>query len=135
MIFYITMSKNNYAEDIKNTVIDFLDDLDTVSSYDEKGDIILIKFFFERMDDVMVANHIINYVLPHSKKIKEKKESFFIKNANTIFGNLSDEKISKITRKLSLDESKGGLSNDDKNVIWKYFETLIVLGELYKKQK
>ena len=58
--------------------------------------------------------------------VKERDDNFFL-NHNILFEKLNDDKVNKFKE---IWES-GSLDKDNKEVIWKWFHTLIFLAERY----
>jgi hypothetical protein len=127
----------NIARDIKNTVLelvaDFKDNIFTKPL--EQGDLLLVEFFFKKTDEKTIADRIVKHVLPYKKKIEKRKVKFFLIKKNEIFANLPTERVEYFANLVQKTEDEGGMSQDDKNAVWAYFDTLIELAEQYKKKK
>lgn len=122
----------DFCDDVKRTILEFLDDLrDNVFENDAgaKGDIMLVEMFFKRMHEERVMNHVISKILPHNEKIRNRDLSYFETNMD-IFAGLPEENLKKYSRVITKD-----LNDDDINIIWEYMETILILAEDYRKYK
>lgn len=119
-------------EDLKRIILEMINEIEECICEDEeeKGDMIVCKFFFERMHSERIMYHIIDKVLPWKKKIMKRDEDFFASN-KAIFAGLPDDRISHYGTLINDHER---VSQDDRNVIWDYFEVMIKIAEKYKKQ-
>lgn len=123
------------AENIKNTVLEFIIDLREAIFTDsaERGDLLTVEFFFKKLTNTSVADHIVLHVLPHKSKISNRDVQFFIDQKDRIFAGLPANRVEYF---IGLVQNKdGGLSTEDQNTIWSYFDMLILLAEEYKKKK
>lgn len=126
-----------HQENIKKTILEFIKDLkDNVFTEPvEQGELALVEFFFKKMSTVSVASHVVTHVLPHEKKIRDRDLSFFLKEKDNIFGGLPEDRVNHFANLVTFAQDKGGLSEEDKNSAWAYFDTLIDLSKKYKKDK
>ena len=124
---------NSLLADIKKTVLEFLQDLkdNIFLKPDEKGDLMICEFYFQRLHPRDTMNHIINKVLPHEEEIKNRKASFFIKKKKEIFKDLPDERVDYFA---NLIES-GEIGKENLLVLWSYFDTMIKIASDYRKIK
>ena len=84
--------------------------------------------------DVM-TDRIVKHVLPFSKEIAARKESFFLEKRTEIFGGLPKERVDHFSGLIGKEEKDGGMSDENKEIVWAYFDTLVALAEEYKKYK
>ena len=130
------MSSGDALSDMKLTIEEFIGDLrENIFTKEEEGDLLLVEFFFKKMNNEKLMNHIIEHVLPYSKKIKNRKESFFIKKKDHIFAGIPKDKTEYFAKLIIKKESEGGLSDENRQVIWTYFDTITTIAKLYKKEK
>jgi hypothetical protein len=124
-------------DEIKDTVLelicDFKDNIFTSSS--DKGDLLVVEFFFKKKSAKEISDHIVKHVLPYKKNIENKKLSFFREKKNEIFSGLPKEKVEYFASLVEKPEKKGGMSDENKDIVWDYFNTLASLAEIYKKNK
>jgi hypothetical protein len=128
---------DDVAEDIKTTVLDLVSDFkdNIFNTPSEQGDLLLVEFFFKKMDAKSVADHIVKHVLPHKKKIEDRKVTFFKKKRKEIFSGLPADRVEYFADLVGKPEAEGGMSDENKDVVWSYFDTFVALGERYKKDK
>ncbi len=124
-------------QDIKNTVLELIADFreNIFTKQEEKGDLMLVEFFFSKMSPDVVADRIVKHVLPHAKKINNRDVSFFLEKRNEIFGGLPSERVEYFANLIENPESHGGLTEENKIIVFQYFDTFVCLGEEYKKNK
>lgn len=129
--------KRDILDDIHRTTLelitDFRDNIFTQPA--EQGDIMLVEFFFKKMNPVDIAERIVLHVLPFSQKIKDRDISFFIEKKNEIFGGLPKERVEYFASLIEKPEKRGGMSDENKEIVFSYFDTLDALGQEYKKNK
>ena len=125
------------SDDIKKTVLEFIKDLkdNVLTDATEQGELALVEFFFKKMSPSSVASHVVTHVLPHEKKIKERDLSFFVKEKSNIFGGLPPDRIEHFSAIVTLPPNKGGMSLEDKKIVWVYFDSLVDLAKIHKKNK
>lgn len=124
--------------DIKNIILEFVKDLKEnviKPKAMEYGDLSLVEFFFTKMEPHAVASHVVNHVLPYENRIKKKDVSFFLNEKANIFGGLPKERVDYFSNLVTEPETRGGLSDEDKKMMWEYFDILVELAKQYKKNK
>ena len=123
--------QEDICQDLKDTILEFVEDLKNyvLTSEEEKGDLMLVKFFFEKQAPSRTMTHCIKHVLPNKSQIKNKNTSFFKKNLGSIFSGLPSDRVSHYSTKFQ------HLDKEDKDTIFKYFDTIIGLCELHRKFK
>ncbi|HMP28231.1 MAG TPA: hypothetical protein PKD85_01440, partial [Saprospiraceae bacterium] len=82
-----------------------------------------------------IANHVVKHVLPYKKRIEKKDLSFFREKKAEIFSGLPVNKVEYFAALVEKTEAEGGMSDENKGIVWDYFETLAALAEEYKKNK
>ena len=127
------MDTDNLLNDMKTTILDLIGDLkeNIFILSDEQGDLILVEFFFKKIHPDRVIQHIIDHVLPWKDKIKKRDINFFIENQG-IFQGLPDDRIFHYGEVIGRSDR---VDDEDRRVIWEYFDTMIILSEEYKKNK
>lgn len=116
-------------ERFKRGYMQFIDEL--LEQFPDEPDLIIIRVFFEDQVPVAsVADGFIDHVIPHKDMIKNRNENFFLEN-NHIFGMLDGGKVMHFKK---LWTSKR-LDKDDRDAIWKWFDTFCALVEAYRKAK
>ena len=125
------MSEIEILKQFKNSLISFLDEL--IVQFPEEGDIVIFRIFVK---DRIIISNIVNYfvqkILPLKKMVDERDEDFFL-NHCSIFEDINNDtqknkvnKFKKLWRSNCLDE-------DDRIVIWKWFDSFMFLSEKYQK--
>jgi len=110
----------------KRTIIQFIDDL--IDTFPQESDLIIARVFFDdQIPIVSIANGFVVHVLPHKDMILRRNEKFFLEN-NNIFGMLDNGKVLHFKRLWT----SSLLDKDDREVIWRYFDTFITLIDAYK---
>jgi hypothetical protein len=123
--------KGKDAEYAKTTVLELIGDLkdNIFDRSDEKGDLMLVEFFFKRMHPERVIEHISKFTLPHKDQIQSRNLNFFLENKE-IFAGLPADRVEYYSVMIA----KGSrLSEEDRQIIWAYFDTFIALAESYEK--
>lgn len=117
----------------KNTIIDLITNLrdDIFKSQEERGDLTAVEFFFRNCHHERAMMHIINKVLPFKDQITSRNTDFFLKN-KYIFSGLPDDRIDYYSKIIV---SGKRISDEYRETIWEYFDSLIALAEVYQKNK
>jgi len=121
------------SKDLKELVLEFIEDLrdNVFTSPDERGDMMLIEFFFKRLHEDMVMKHIVDNLLPHKQKVISRDETFFVNNT-IIFKGIPEDRIDHYVEYV---KHKERISDDSRDTIYLYFEEMIKIAEKTKKQK
>ena len=111
----------------KDNLIIFFDEL--IGLLPTEGDIIIARLFLkDKLPILDIMNYFISKILPLKQLVQERNSSFFIDN-NILFVEMNKDKVNhfkKIWR-------SGNLDDDDKETIFKWFDTFIILVEKYQK--
>jgi len=114
----------------KNALTTFLDEL--INQFPEEGDLIMFRIFIkDRIPILDIMNLFILSLLPKKKMIVDKDENYFLNHCDLLEMNGKQNK-SKVNKFKKIWRS-GRLDNEDKMVIWKWFESFIYLAEKYQK--
>lgn len=123
------MSELTILRDFKNGLVSFIDEL--IDQFPEEADLVIIRIFLnDQVPIIDVMNHFVAKLLPLKQEIKDRNEKVFIDN-NILFETLSKSKVNHFK---TLWRS-GRLDNEDKQVVWKWFDSFVYLSEKYKIQK
>jgi hypothetical protein len=118
---------NIHVKKFNKIIIGFLDELMKILP-EEKN----IKVFksqlstVEFLDEKKIIKSFIQYGYPYKKQILEKDESFFLKEGNV---KIEGDYMSEALQLKRLWQTK--LSDDNKEVVWKYFKVLVLICEKY----
>jgi hypothetical protein len=112
---------------LHSQVLNLLDDLLCICP--DESDILLVRIFFEnQVDQQLLMDGFVRWVYPWKDHILDHNEDFFNKNDH-IFGPLPTDKVSYFKDKMN----DGTFDEEDKKVIWEYFEVFVRLIDKYKK--
>jgi hypothetical protein len=124
------MSEFEVLTEFKTQLILFFDEL--ITQFPTEGDLVVIRLFFSNQiptqNIINIFNHKINTNDQELRKmVKERNDLFFLEH--NIFDSLGKEKVihfKKLWRSERLDK-------EDKEVIWKWIDAFIYLGDKYAK--
>jgi hypothetical protein len=120
------MSEIHILKSLKSELTTFFDEL--ISLMPEEGDIVIIRFWIgDKFPIQDIMEHIIANLLPIKDLVKTRNEDFFLKN-NVLFDQLDSNKVNYF-KKLWC---SGTLDEDDKVVIWKWFQRILLRAEKYQ---
>ncbi len=126
------MSTGSDLADLKIVMKEFIADLRHIfTSVDEQRDLLIIQLFFERLSPERIMHSMISKVLPHASIIAVRDSNYFVEH-DTIFQALPQSRANHY-RDFWSGKGDKNLSNDDKNAIWAYFDTIIEIVKNYKK--
>lgn len=130
-------TSRDIQQDIRNTVLELLADFkdNIFTKPEEQGDLMLVEFFFQKLNADTISKRIVDHILPYSKEIENRNVIFFLEKKAEIFGGLPKERVEYFSGLIQKSEKDGGMSEENKEVVWAYFDTLKTLGEEYKKNK
>jgi hypothetical protein len=124
------MSSTDLLIRLKTELVNFIDEL--IETFPSETDFIIFRVFVQNqvpIEDVM--NYIVAKLCPLKDMVKGRNEAFFLEN-NILFENFDETKQGKINYFKRL-WSSGLLTNEDKETIWRWFDSFIYLGFKYKK--
>ena len=121
---------------LKNQLVAFLDEL--IESFPAETDFVVFRIFVkDRLPIVDIMKYIIINLCPLQDMIKVRDEKFFM-NHNVLFEKFDEHETNKVSYFKKMWTS-GTLDKQDKETMWRWFETFIYLGnrftELEKKRK
>lgn len=117
-------------KEFKETFISFIDEL--IEQFPNEGDLVLIRIYLK--DQAIIKDVMDTFILNITRDqdllknmVKERNEKFFL-DYNFIQGadSFKENHFKKLWRSDNLDD-------DDKDVIWKWVDTLIFISEKYVK--
>lgn len=117
---------------LKTQLVAFLDEL--IESFPSEPDFVIFRIFInDQIPIADVMDYIITKLCPLQDMVKNRDESFFLNN-NILFDRMDDKKSDKVNHFKRLWLSKN-VDKEDKEVIWKWFASFILLGNRYKEVK
>lgn len=120
------MSQLDYLIKLKEQLVIFLDEL--IELFPKEQDFVFIRIFIkDRIPIVNVMDYIIHKLIPLKQLILDKNDEFFLNN-NILFEQVDNNKVNHFKRMWT--DKK--LCEADKNTIWAWFKSFIVLAEKYK---
>jgi hypothetical protein len=120
-------SQFNVLTTFKDSLISFFDEL--IGQFPQEADLVIARIFLkDQVPIIDVMNHFIHRLLPLKSKIKLRDESVFLDN-DILFEKLSKDKVNHFKRLWR----SGQLDEDDKETVWRWFESFIFLAERYDK--
>lgn len=125
------MSEIDILNQFKTSIISFLDEL--IEQFPQEPDLIIFRIFIKDQAQIVnVINYFIHKLLPLKDMISKRDENFFL-NHCTLFDSVKEQgkkesinHFKKLWRSSSLDE-------EDKIVMWKWFDSFVYLAEKYQK--
>jgi hypothetical protein len=129
------MASDDALSDMQLTVNEFISDLreNIFTSATDRGDILLVEFFFKKMDSRTLMNHIVAHVLPYAEEIKNRNLNFFNEEKRNIFAGLPNDRVDYFASLLNNDSAPGSVNAENKTIIWQYFDTMVAISKNYKK--
>lgn len=117
------MSEIEILSQFKKASILFIDEL--INTFPREADLVILRIMLkDQLPIVDLMNHFIHKVVPLKDMVTNRDEKFFTEN-DVLFGGLDKGKkgmFKKIWQSSELDD-------EDREVIWKWFESFILLSE------
>lgn len=126
-----------YLDGVKKTLQEFIADMKN-GIFTRPGDIedlCLVEFALGKMTPQVLMEHIISHVLPYKQHIMKKDIKFFVEKKEKIFAGLPQDRVDYFAKVITKPESQGGMSEENKDIVWNYFDVLLRLSERYKKER
>jgi hypothetical protein len=85
---------------------------------------------FKSMNSTLIIENFIKYVLPHKDKILKEDEAFFLNGGGqeNVKGELM--KFANVMADIWMNK----MSEENKQIAWKYFKVFVILSEKYMEQ-
>jgi phosphoglucomutase len=121
------MSEIQILTQMRDSLVTFFDEL--IELMPLEGDIVVIRFFIaDKIPMIDIMEHIVENILPLFDLVKAKDERFFLEN-NILFDALDGNKVNYF-KNLWV---SGTIDKEDKDVIWKWFSTILIMAQRYSK--
>ena len=112
--------------DFHTNFISFLDEL--IELFPSDAEIIVVRLILkDSVSPETIMTTFIKEVMPHKKAIEDRNEEFFF--TTTLFDTFDKGKLNH----LKLLWKSSVIDDNDRQVIWKWFDTFIFLTEQYQK--
>jgi len=114
-------------KNFQNNLISFLDEL--INQFPQEADLVIARIFLK--DQVPIAdvmNYVCHKLLPLKQLVTNRDEKFFVEN-NILFEDLQKSKVNHFKKLWR----SGLLDDEDKETIFKWFDTFLFLAEKYQK--
>ena len=121
------MENLQILNEFKKNLVNFFDEL--IDQFPEEGDFVLIRILIkDQLPITEVMNYFISEILPHKAMIKSRDERIFTEMNVLYFGLEKNQSngIRKVWKSSSLDK-------EDREIIWKWFDTFFFLVEKYQR--
>jgi hypothetical protein len=124
------MSEINILSKFKCALISFIDEL--ISQFPEEGDLVILRIIMkDRAPITDVINMFVIKVLPLKDMITNRNEDFILNHCELFNSFNSDQKVNHFKKLWR----SGRLDEEDQDIVWKWFESLIFLVEKYQQIK
>lgn len=111
--------------DFKTSLIEFLDEM--IAQFPNEGDFILSRVFIKDQFPILeIMKLFIEKLLPYKDLVKQRDENFFLNN-DVLFRGIQNNKINHFKRLWK----SNSLTDDDREIIFKWFDHLLNLVEQY----
>jgi hypothetical protein len=118
------------VQDFKNNLISFLDEL--IEQFPHESDFIIARIFLkDRIDPELVMNTFIKELLPHAAAIEKRDDSLFLENKLELFASINPSQVNHFKLLWKSD----ALDVEDRQIMWKWFDTFVYLALQYQKAK
>lgn len=123
------MAELQILQQFKQGLITFFDEL--ISMFPTEGDLVIVRIFINDQVPIMdVMEHFVTQLLPLKDVVKERNDEFFLNN-NVLFEALNQSRVGYFK---TLWQS-GVLDKEDKETVFRWFDSFIFLAERYAKLK
>lgn len=115
---------------LKTNLVNFLDEL--IETVPNEPDFVIFRIFInDQIPITDIMQYIVDKLCPLQELVKNKDEHFFL-NHNVLFERLGQKGTSRVNHFKKLWMS-GTLDKDDKDTIWKWFNSFLYLANKYKE--
>ncbi|PCJ28997.1 MAG: hypothetical protein COA94_02950 [Rickettsiales bacterium] len=118
-----------HVDRFKKNVHDMVDLIGDIIELSEQGNkrnnkitLNVAGLFIKSYDKEKLIDHFILESYKHWETIHKRDETFFLKNAISVFGKLPEDNVNTFKK---LFEADGDISDEDKGAIWDFFISLV----------
>lgn len=116
----------NILKTFKQALITFMDEL--IGQFPKEGDLVIARIFIkDQIPIVDIMNKVCFKIVPLEQMVKDRNDDFFI-NHNVLFEDLQKSKVNHF----KMLWRSGNLDDEDKEIIFKWFESFILLAKKYQ---
>ena len=131
------MSSKEQEEALRTTILELLADIKGLTDSPQDEIVLnMVEIIYTTMDGKFLIQECIRNVLPSKKKIEERKLSYVLDN---VIFNISEDTARKIgltsEQMNSLKNKIISVDDETKAVLFKFFDLMVEICELYKKKK
>ena len=113
----------------RDHIIEFLDEL--IEQFPNEAELIITRIFVkDQINPIDIADSFSESLISHQDIIKRRDERYFIDNDN-LFSYFDSTKVLYF-KKIWL---SGVLDDDDKDTMWSWIDSFVLLAKKYLKQK
>lgn len=113
----------------RDHIIEFLDEL--IEQFPNEAELIITRIFVkDQINPIDIADSFSESLISHQDIIKRRDERYFIDNDN-LFSYFDSTKVLYF-KKIWL---SGVLDDDDKDTMWSWIDSFVLLAKRYLKQK
>lgn len=125
------MSELEILQQFKKMLISFLDEL--IDQFPKEADLVIFRIFLkDRVPIVNIMNYFVLKILPFKEMVDERNEDFFMNHCSLFEDMQNQQNKGKINHFKKLWRSSL-LDDEDKRVVWDWFDSFIFLTEKYQK--
>jgi hypothetical protein len=118
----------DYLNEFRESVCDFLDEL--LEQFPNETDFILARIFIkDKIPPQTIMSYFIKDILPLKDSILKRDESFFLTSDLNFLGSSGSDKVNHF--RLLWKSTR--LDKQDRDVIWKWFESFVYMAEQYQQ--
>jgi hypothetical protein len=118
----------DYLNEFRESVCDFLDEL--LEQFPNETDFILARIFIkDKIPPQTIMSYFIKDILPLKDSIIKRDESFFLTSDLNFLGSSGSDKVNHF--RLLWKSTR--LDKQDRDVIWKWFESFVYMAEQYQQ--
>lgn len=121
--------------DLKDTILEFVTNLQSLfTDPKDMTDLMKIQIYFQSMDSHKLMNYAIQFILPHRQAIKDKDVKYVFDPNKRVLDGFPEDKLNYIKNLILTPEDKGGLSPEELDAVWQYFEVILALCDKHNKK-
>ena len=120
----------NIASEFKSTLVALLDEL--IDMFPQEIMLLLARVYVkDRVSETDAVNTFVLNVLPYKESIVSRDEEFFLQGKANFFSELDSSNVNHFKTIWK----SNALDTDDKQMLWKWFDTFVYLAEKHVESK